>query len=140
MQQQLSLFAADLEDLRWSQPGQLPDRSGMYVYTHLIRGDDDPRRSPRPPGGRKDRAPHQTLGKTQPSHWYSKIEDLLRDEGPLTFNAISVLMLDLTADVTFMTPVDKALWNLVRDRRLVFSLSSPIRFRRVENTSPHTTS
>jgi len=103
---QLELFAESPTE-GWVT-GTLPDRSGLYRYFIMIRSPEDPERRPRPAGGQKDRAPHPTLAKTTVASWRPHILALLEREGPMTFNALSVLLIDKTADITGGTRLEEA--------------------------------
>jgi hypothetical protein len=105
------------------------DRSGAAQYTHLIRGANDPERSPRPVGGREDRAPHLTLATVEISVCRDQILTLLSDGSARTFNAIGVELLDHTADTLFGSPYDTALWQLVDEDQLEHTLEAAILFR-----------
>ena len=109
--------------------GWRPCTSGRAQYTIMIRSPLDPERSPRPRGGRKDKAPHRALEKTRSDHWKSDLLSALGEHGPCTFNAISVLLLDQTADITSGTPIEEALWQLACERRVAFTLTAPILFK-----------
>lgn len=103
-------------------------------YTHLIRSDDDPERSPRKgvrdPG--HDPFPHRTLAKTSTAEHEKKILRRLKDGEPRTFNRITVEIYDKTADVACTTPVNTAIWNLVERGQVAHTMVAPILFRRVE--------
>ena len=105
------------------------DRSGMAQYVHLIRAADDPERSPRPVGGRADRAPHRTLSVRPVATCSEDILRLLSDGRARTFNAIGVELLDLTSATLFGSPYDEALWALVESQDLEHTLDIPILFR-----------
>lgn len=106
------------------------DRSGIAKYCHLVWGPDDPKRSPRPKGGRADRFPHQTNKKTERAEWALRIEALMDDGQPRTFNAMCVELLDQEASIAFEGPVDEALWHLVAQGRLEHTMDVPVYFRR----------
>ena len=129
---QLRLFSQtnvpSRQDHSWVT-GWRPCTSGPAQYTIMIRSPDDPQRSPRPRGGNKDRAPHRALEKTTPDSWTSAILSALHEWGPSTFNALSVLLLDKTADITGGTPIEEALWRLVCDQKIAFTLEAPILFK-----------
>jgi hypothetical protein len=101
----------------------------MAQYLHLIRGPDDPERSPRPPGGLSDRSPHLSLAKTKREDWRRVILEHLSDGIPRRLNRIGVELLDHTADILFGSQVDEALWSLVADRLVEHTLQAPISFR-----------
>jgi hypothetical protein len=105
------------------------DRSGVARYIHIIRGPADPERSPRPPGGRADRAPHLTLSEVPVETCRDEILGLLADGVPRTFNAIGVELRDHTADTLLDSPYDDALWDLVAAQALEHTLDVPILFR-----------
>ena len=105
------------------------DRSGINRYIHIIRGPHDPERSPRPKGGRKDRAPHRTFAKMSVDRATDLIVSLLNDRRPRTFNAMTVELFDLNADTLIGSPVDRALWRLVKASRLEHTMTAPVLFR-----------
>lgn len=82
------------------------------------RHHSDPERSPRPKGGRKDKAPHHALGRTTVEHWQPLVIELLSDDKRRTLNAIGVELIDKTADITGGTALEEALWGLVDDKTL----------------------
>jgi hypothetical protein len=125
---QLALFSLIEEPKTWVT-GWRPRTCGPAQYTIMIRSPEDPERSPRPPGGRPDRAPHRALEKTTPSRWTTPVLSTLQDHGPSTFNALSVILLDKTADITGGTPLEEALWQLACDRRIAFTLEAPVLFK-----------
>jgi hypothetical protein len=116
------------EAARFVHAGNI-DRSGPAAYVHLIRSAADPERSPRPSGGREDRAPHRTLKKTTVEYWQGQIRALLDDGISRTFNRIGVELLDQTADMLLGSPVDAALWSLVKSGNLEHTTEIPILFR-----------
>ena len=126
---QLLLFSKPHQELHRWVTGWRPCTCGHAQYTIMIRSPEDPERSPRPRGGRKDRAPHRALAKTTPDHWESDILSALHEFGPCTFNAMSVFLLDKTADITGGTPLEEALWRLACERRISFTLEAPILFK-----------
>jgi hypothetical protein len=139
---QLDLFARPAEP-RAPEPtpdfvrGIAVDRSEMGCYLHIIRGADDPERSPRPKGGVRDKAPHLTLRRTTTVEgWKTQIERLLEDGRPRTFNAIGVELLDQTADTLLDSPVDHALWSLVDAGALEHTLTAPVYFRLFRAADP----
>ena len=111
--------------------GDEPDRSGIHAYLTMIRGPKDPERSQRPVGGRSDRAPHRTIAKTNPRAWHEPLLASLAEHGSSTFNALSVRILDKTADITCDTVFETALWRLVCERQVAFTMNSPVYFRLV---------
>jgi len=105
------------------------DRSGIAQYVHLVRGPDDPERSPRPVGGQADRAPHRTISARPVAACCEDILRLLSDGRARTFNAIGVELLDLTSVILFESPYEEALWELVGRQELEHTLDVPILFR-----------
>jgi hypothetical protein len=101
----------------------------MARYVHVIRHPDDPERSPRPRGGREDRAPHRTLAVVAADEFKPQILALLSDGVPRSFNRIGVELLDQTADMLLGSPVDRALWALVDAGDLELTLEAPVLFR-----------
>jgi hypothetical protein len=109
--------------------GVAVDHSDIAGYLHLIRGQGDPERSPRPVGGRLDRAPHRTLADVSVEKCSEEIIGLLTDGRARTFNAIGVELLDHTADTLLGSPYDQALWHLVGREAVEHTLDVPILFR-----------
>lgn len=108
------------------------DRSGLARYTHLIRAKGDPERSPRPRGGRKDKAPHLTMRRAGPEavrSWREAIAALLRDRTPRTFHRLCVEIGDIEGSIGFEEAPDEALWSLVGEGILEHTLQAPILFR-----------
>jgi len=102
--------------------------AGMAKYCHLVWGPDDPKRSPRPKGGRDDKQPHLTNAKTSRGEWALRIEALMEDGEPRTFNRICVELLDQEASIGFEGPLDEALWGLVEQGRLAHTMEVPVYF------------
>jgi hypothetical protein len=117
------------EEARTFVRGLVVARDGMAQYVHLIRAANDPERSPRPVGGREDRAPHLTLAEVSVEVCREQLLTLLGDGRARTFNAMGVELLDHTADTLFGSPYDAALWQLVSDDLLEHTLEAPILFR-----------
>jgi len=120
---------ADVTPPRHFVRGVAVDRSGMAQYLHIIRAADDPERSPRPKGGRKDRFPHRTLAETPIPTCEAQILGLLADGQVRTFNRIGIELLDHTADTLMNSPYDVALWILVERGALEHTLDYPVLFR-----------
>jgi hypothetical protein len=108
---------------------ELPDRSAQYAYLVVVRGDGDPERSPRPAGGRDDRAPHRTLGKTCPEDWFAVILATLEEIGESTMHRLSVHILDKDSSIVFKSPFEEALWALVGRGELEMTWEAPVLFR-----------
>lgn len=124
------VVSADAEHDRWHN--EPVDRSGTMAFVHLIRSPDDAERTPRPKGGRKDRAPHLMMRRKSPAaidEWTEAIRAKLSDGKPRTFNSLCVEIGDLTADVAFQEAPDIALWALVCDGELEHTVEAPILFR-----------
>lgn len=113
--------------------GEAVDRTGVGKYVHLIRSPGDPERRPRYKG--QDVAPHLTARKTPRAEWARRIAALLSDGAPRTFNRIALELTEKTADTMMETPLDAALWDLVREERLEHTTHAPILFRLREETS-----
>jgi hypothetical protein len=126
---QLSLFAPPPEPEPEFVRGIRVDRSGINRYIHIVRGPNDPLRSPRPKGGLKDRAPHRTFKKLPVEKATELILSLLSDGRPRTFNAMTIELFDLGADTLLGSPVDRALWKLVAAERLEHTMTRPVLFR-----------
>jgi hypothetical protein len=109
--------------------GQLPDRSGIYAYTALIRADDDPERKPRPVGGQADKTPHHTIAKRLIPDIKDEIMAHMADGVWRTMNRIGVELWDKTADILFQTNAERAIWQLVEEGKLAFTMQAPVLFR-----------
>jgi hypothetical protein len=118
-------------DREW-RTGWRPDYSAQPLseYLIMIRSPDDPKRSGRPKGGRKDKTPHHTFKKMLNRDIGRAITALLADGKPRTLNGISVELWDQNASVTGGTKVETVLWDLVQNMELEFTLESPVLFRR----------
>lgn len=129
---QLDLFATE----RPSRPpdewvtGALPNRTGMHAYTVVIRSPDDPERKH---DGDRDLFPHHTLARTKAEDWKPSVILLLKDRGPLTLNAIGVHICDKTSDIVLGSTLETAVWELVNDGRVAFTMAAPVLFRLEES-------
>lgn len=119
------------------------DRSGMFVYLHIVRGSDDPARrqraTERADAGGDSQVWRKLFRKATTEQWRKAICDHLADGVPRTFNRIMVELADMTADVAFDKAPDRALWELVEAGTLEHTLEAPIYFRRAlaPATNPH---
>lgn len=109
--------------------GQLPDRSGIYVYTALIRAPDDPERKPRPLGGQLDRTPHHTFARRLIPDIKEEILAHMQDGCARTMNCIGVELWDKTADIMSQTNAERAIWQAVEEGTLEFTMEAPVLFR-----------
>lgn len=103
------------------------DRAGVCRYVHLIRSPDDPERSSR--AARKGQETAWKKKVADVEGWKLQILELLSDGRPRTFNAITVEIADITADVAFEKGPDTALWELVADHQIEHTDAAPILFR-----------
>jgi hypothetical protein len=113
--------------------GACPDLSGINAFTIIIREDNDPERQPRHLSaqyGRVWRAWKRKLKETSLKEIAEEIMTHLEDGVARTFNCISVEMLDKTADITFDTKFEDALWLLVIQKQVEYSQNAPILFRK----------
>ena len=111
----------------------VPDLSGMNAYIAIIRGPDDPKRSPGPAEGaarRKDSAPHLTLKKTSAEAWAKQIAGHMNDGVPRTLNRIGVEMIDKDSSIVFKSPFEDAVWLLVERGVLEYTNEAPVYFRK----------
>jgi len=92
-----------------------------------VRAPADPQRAPRQRGA--DKAPHLSLRRQGITEWRASISDLLADGKARTFNAICVILSGLTADICLDEVPEHALWSLVEQSRVEFTLHAPILFR-----------
>lgn len=112
--------------------GVLPDRSGMYRYTVLIRADGDPERTPRELAKRDCTAEWRRALLKQPiAEIEAAIVLHMADGLERTMNRIAVEMIDKTADVIHDTPFEHALWALVSRGQVAFTMQAPVLFRKV---------
>ena len=111
------------------------DRSGSSQYLHVIRADNDPKRSKRPKGGYSDKTPHHTFNKMDVRDLELAIFEHLSDGVPRTFNRICVELWDKNANTLLLTKADKALWGLVEGAVLEHTIEVPVLFR-VRKQSP----
>jgi len=104
-------------------------KDGVAQYLHLVWGEGDPERKPRPKGGQKDRTPHHTFNKMSDEDLQTAIVEHLRDDIPRTFNRICVELWDKNASILFKTKADQALWDLVEEGILEHTFEVPVLFR-----------
>lgn len=113
--------------------GMVPDRSGLNAFVVVIREPHDPERRPRELSAQYGRAWQRwkrKLKKTLIEEVAEQIMAHLEDGVARTLNRISVEMLDTTADVTFGTKFEEALWLLVRQKRVEYTPKAPVLFRK----------
>ena len=127
MGSQLSLLSqiAPTSEVWWT--GR-PDRSGLAVYTHVIRGPNDPERSPRS-ARRGQTLRWRGLDDASPEAWADAIVLHLEDGMPRTFNRLMVELFDVPSSVAFETNADRGLWLAVEAERLEYTPSAPVYFR-----------
>lgn len=111
------------------------DRRPLSPYLHLVRAPDDPERMDRArslggttKGDAKILSYHKLRKRPLPE-LAAEIVDLLSDNEPRTFNRIAVELWDKTADVVFEEAPDHALWSLVLEGRVEYTIRGPIFFR-----------
>lgn len=110
------------------------DRSGINIYVHLIRGSEDPERTPRREAGDHLRDTlslwRRRLMKDSAETWAERILAYLSaDELPRTFNRIAVEMIDKTADIVHGSPFEDGLWLLVERKQVEHTIAAPVYFR-----------
>jgi hypothetical protein len=91
----------------------------MAKYLHLARWRHDP--TERLGRGGETRAEHRgqwvaALGDRE--WWATRIEALLLDGRPRTYNAVCVQLEGVNSDAMFLTTADEALWYLVARKRV----------------------
>ncbi|MFK7986223.1 MAG: hypothetical protein AB8I08_09340 [Sandaracinaceae bacterium] len=126
---QLALFAPPLRAPDVWLTGR--DAREVSPYTHLIRDSDDPERQDCAAslGGSTPlhkRVTFARLRKRPRVELEAEIRELLKQSGPLTFNAIAVTLWGKTADIVC------ALWALVEAGEIEHTNAAPIRFRVAE--------
>jgi len=127
MRRRVTALTVEEIDPLWST-GRKPFKSGLEIYTHVIRAEDDPEEKPRGKDGRTTTS-WKELKKIPVWKWTSLIASHLADEVPRTFNRICVELTGYTADVCFQENPDTALWQLVEEEVIEHSLEAPILFR-----------
>ncbi len=128
--------------VKWTRPGDVYDRRGLFAYMHIVRAPGDPERRPRwseqpvhsrPTKKKWDADKDAVLNRTR-DWWRTAIVDVLtRTRRAMTFNAMGVVIADVTADVA-PDAADDALWALVAEGVLVHTLSRPVLFKLVPKT------
>lgn len=108
----------------------MPDRSGTAKYTHLIRSPWDPEegieRGTRADGSRHDPTEYKSFGRVSIAEWSARVLALFAARPrPRTFNRICVELTGHCASTHLDTPLDRALWKLVKDEVLAWSNSEP---------------
>ena len=132
---QLDLFPEAPRRCEWLTR-VLPDRSGMSAYVIMIRGKADPERPPQPrQHSQRDKTPHLTLRKQTRHAWRDSFVMLLGDGEPRTFNALCVLLSGLTADICAGLVPEDALWSLVEEGAVEFTMEAPVLFRRTSRNT-----
>lgn len=114
--------------------GDVVDRSGLAAYLHIIRDPDDPERSTREERRARlgDEATFEwkkLRHKNAAPMWREAILKLMADGQPRTFNAMAVIIADMTADVVAEGAAPDVLWALVAEEKLEHTLETPILFR-----------
>ena len=128
---QLELFSAPARPARIDEwfSGVLPDRDGMSAYVIMIRDAHDPAPPPKAAlHSDRDKAPHLTL-RTQ-SVCSAAFRLLVNDGAARTFNAMCVTIAGLTADICAGEVPEAALWSLVEEGAVAFSMAAPVLFRK----------
>jgi hypothetical protein len=120
-------------DAEWITGGHI-DRSGLASFLHIIRDPDDPERSSR----EERRARLGDLATTEwkklrhkdsAPMWREAMLKLLSDGQPRTFNAMAVIIADITADVASDGAAEGVLWSLVAEELLEHTVEAPVFFR-----------
>lgn len=119
----------------WSTGGGHPDRSGINTFVHIVRSPLDKERLSR----KARQEMHENSGtkwcgdmkKGTKPQWREKIVSLLGDGKLRTFNAIVLEAsgMEYTADVAHGKAPDSVLWELVSERKIEHTMSTPILFR-----------
>lgn len=102
-------------------------REGVFERIHLIRAHDDPDDE----GDRwraLNRFPQFEIDQTPARCWAFRIERLLEDGTPRTFNRIAMELFGTTSDGAFDTTLDAALWWLVDEEIISHTYAAPITF------------
>lgn len=101
-------------------------------YLHVIRAPGDPERSAREEDRRLGSRPHHALAKMGQGELQGALWEVLGEasEEGLTFNAMAVMLFDVTADVAAFGALDRALFSLVESGCVAMTHTAPIRFIR----------
>lgn len=133
-------MSVDVGALRFTQPGTMVHRDGMFAYTVLIRGPEDPDRAPRwserDPATRGEREEKDARRRTKLDHKAARAvlrADIEAHPGT-TYNAACVRCFGTTADVT-SEAIEAALWSLVEDGTVVHTYEAPVRFILLSQTT-----
>lgn len=117
------------------------EREGAEVFVHLIRSPDDPERMSRE-ARKKLHGPDSPRNEVSTAWkkmddisidgWKEKILAGLKDGKGRTWNRLILEISDFhyTADVAFKKNPDKALWELVDDKKIELTGEAPILFRK----------
>ena len=102
-------------------------RQGAGRYTLWLRGEDDPERQTPGMRGAYGVDPHHTINRMDEGELEGLVWGCLgaHPGDPMTFNALSVRLFDLTADVTGDTALEHALWSLVTQGCVAMTLQGP---------------
>jgi hypothetical protein len=119
--------------MRWATG--LPERFGadgvsLAQYTHLIRHPGDPEATPnheRPRDGTA--AWRRALCKQEAGSWRVRVHKALVSHGPMSFQALCVTLINRDADKCMGTPIDDALWQLVAEGVVQWSVGCLPKFR-----------
>jgi hypothetical protein len=113
-------------------PAALDAMLARAPYTHMIRASGDPERRERGQAHVLGFAPHLALA----AYSHEQLRHLLWDAlgassgDPMTFQALSVVLFDVGADVTGGGVLDRALFSLVCEGCVAMTLHAPILFMR----------
>lgn len=119
-------------DRRWTYHRGMPDRSGLADFTHLIRWKHDPEETvargakAREAGLRAPGSAKRAGGSVPEAR--AAIEKLLSDGEPRTFHCIAVQLVGLDASAVVGSPLELALWDLVKDETLAWACEEDVVF------------
>jgi len=102
----------------------------MSQFIIMIRAPEDPDRVRRTHAEAPDadRTPHKTIKGWSVDRIKKTLLDHLSDGRPRTLHAISVQLWRMSASTTGGSKVEEALWQLVEEYEVGYTLSAPIRF------------
>lgn len=128
-----ALEIVPLDQREWTR--EPVDTSGLAAYTILIRAPGDPERRSREErhaamGVVAASAEWKQLRKASVETWVERFRALMADGVPRTYNAMTVELIDATADVA-PDNAEAALWLLKERGEVEHTVDAPVLWRRV---------
>lgn len=111
------------------RPDYAADPDPMAKYIIMVRGPEDPERTPRHLRNPESPNWYRHLKSTPIKVWRERLLRQLADGEARTFNRLGVELIDKTADTLHGSVVEEALWSLCLDGLVEFTPRSPVYFR-----------